>query len=126
MRRRNAAEQNPNADPLKIPTAPPEGTVTTPPEGLSEAEAARRAAAGQSNRRTELSGKSVARIISDNLFTLFNLLNFALPSDFNKSIPILLKAKVFSARLILFLSFEENSSNPLNESLMTYQKLVFS
>ena len=78
MRRRNAAEQNPNADPLKIPTAPPEGTVTTPPEGLSEAEAARRAAAGQSNRRTELSGKSVARIISDNLFTLFNLLNFAL------------------------------------------------
>ncbi|MBQ5991609.1 MAG: HAD-IC family P-type ATPase [Clostridia bacterium] len=78
MRRRNAAEQNPNADPLKIPTAPPEGTVATPPEGLSEAEASRRAAAGQSNRRTEASGKSIARIVSDNLFTLFNLLNFAL------------------------------------------------
>ena len=63
---------------LHIPTAPPEGMERTPREGLSSEEAARRAAAGQSNRRSEDSGKSVLRIVADNLFTLFNLLNFAL------------------------------------------------
>ena len=78
MRKKNAVEQNPDAATLKIPTAPPKGTVLTPPEGLSAEEAAKRAEAGQSNRRTADSGKSVARIVADNLFTLFNLLNFAL------------------------------------------------
>ena len=63
---------------LHIPTAPPEGMARTPREGLSSEEAARRAAAGQSNRRSEDPGKSVLRIVADNLFTLFNLLNFAL------------------------------------------------
>lgn len=66
------------AEPLEIPTAPPPGTALTPPEGLTSAEAAKRAAAGQSNRQTADPGKSVPRIISDNLFTPFNLLNFAL------------------------------------------------
>ena len=51
---------------------------STPPEGLTSEEAKKRAAAGQSNRQTAEQGKSVPRIIADNLFTLFNLLNFAL------------------------------------------------
>ena len=63
---------------LKIPTEPPKGTVPTPKEGLTSEEAARRVEAGMSNRQTEDAGKSVARIVADNLFTLFNLLNFAL------------------------------------------------
>lgn len=63
---------------LQIPSAPPKDTVPTPPEGLTNAEAARRAAAGQSNRQSAEPGKSVPRIVADNLFTLFNLLNFAL------------------------------------------------
>ena len=78
MKKPNATNRKPHTDALRIPTAPPEGTVMTPPEGLHAAEAARRAAAGQSNRQTAQPGKSVARIVSDNLFTLFNLLNFAL------------------------------------------------
>ena len=63
---------------LQIPTAPPPNTVPTPKEGLTQAEAANRAAAGQNNRQTADPGKSVPRIVADNLFTLFNLLNFAL------------------------------------------------
>lgn len=76
--KRHANAQKPDTAALRIPTAPPEGTVMTPPEGLTHAEAAKRAAAGQDNRQSAQPGKSVARIISDNLFTLFNLLNFAL------------------------------------------------
>jgi len=75
---RKGFENDPKGETLRIPTAPPEGTVTTPPEGLTTAEAEKRAAEGQDNRQTEQPGKSVARIVSDNLFTLFNLLNFAL------------------------------------------------
>ncbi len=63
---------------LRIPSAPPEGIVQTPPEGLTVQEAAKRAAQGQANRQTAEPGKSVPRIVADNLFTLFNLLNFAL------------------------------------------------
>jgi cation-transporting ATPase E len=76
--KRHATAQKQDTAALRIPIAPPEGTVPTPPEGLSDAEAAKRAAAGQDNRQTEQPGKSVMRIVSDNLFTLFNLLNFAL------------------------------------------------
>ncbi len=71
-------KEDPQRETLKIPTAPPEGTVMTPSGGLSAAEADRRAVAGNGNRQTEDPGKSVARIVADNLFTLFNLLNFAL------------------------------------------------
>ena len=78
MFRRRKCENNPNIEALKIPTAPPEGTVLTPPEGLSAVEAAKRAADGKGNRQTADPGKSVARIVADNLFTPFNLLNFAL------------------------------------------------
>ncbi len=76
--KRYATGQKTDAAALKIPTAPPEGTVPTPKEGLTSAEAAKRAAAGNGNRQTAQVGKSVARIVADNLFTLFNLLNFAL------------------------------------------------
>ena len=76
--KRHATAKKPDTAALKIPTAPPEGTVMTPPEGLTSADAAKRAAAGQDNRQTEQPGKSVMRIVADNLFTLFNLLNFAL------------------------------------------------
>ena len=77
MREKRTTKQTQSAA-LKIPTAPPEGTVPTSREGLTSEEAAKRAAAGKSNRRTEDPGKSVFRIVADNLFTLFNLLNFAL------------------------------------------------
>ena len=63
---------------LQIPAALIQEMVPTPMEGLTQAEAAKRAAAGQGNRQTADPGKSVPRIVADNLFTLFNLLNFAL------------------------------------------------
>ena len=63
---------------LESPAALLKETVPMPAEGLTQAEAAKRAAAGQGNRQTADPGKSVPRIVADNLFTLFNLLNFAL------------------------------------------------
>ena len=78
MRVNGIPQTGPAKAALQIPTAPPRDTVPTPPEGLTQAEAAKRAAAGQSNRQSEDPGKSVPRIVTDNLFTLFNLLNFAL------------------------------------------------
>ncbi len=63
---------------LALPAGLPEGFVPTPPQGLSAAEAAARAEAGQANRQSAEPGKSVAQIVGENLFTLFNLLNFAL------------------------------------------------
>ena len=78
MRKKTAPERGTEKETLKIPKEPPKDTVPTPPEGLTSAEVRRRAEAGQSNRQTEQSGKSVYKIIADNLFTFFNLLNFAL------------------------------------------------
>ena len=78
MKKRNAHERKLHTDSLTVPTALPENVVLTPPEGLGSAEAEKRAEEGKSNRRTAQPGKSVARIVADNLFTLFNLLNFAL------------------------------------------------
>ena len=78
MKAKTAPEKSAASAALQIPTAPPKGTLPTPPEGLTKAEAEKRAAAGQSNRQTAEPGKSVPRIVADNLFTLFNLLNFAL------------------------------------------------
>lgn len=63
---------------LKLPVGLPEDYVPTPEGGLSAAEAETRLQAGQSNRQSAQSGKSVPQIIAENLFTLFNLLNFAL------------------------------------------------
>lgn len=63
---------------LGTPSAVPNGLVLTPMTGLDPDAAAKRALDGRSNRRTEEPGKSVLRIVADNLFSLFNLLNFAL------------------------------------------------
>ena len=78
MNVKKTADHKNETDTLQIPSAPPADTAPTPPEGLTEAEAKKRAAAGQSNRQTAEPGKSVAQIVATNLFTLFNLLNFAL------------------------------------------------
>ena len=75
---KDTREQKPAVSALRLPTGIPADFVPTGPEGLSSAEAARRAEAGQSNRQTTPPGKTVPQIIGENLFTLFNLLNFAL------------------------------------------------
>ena len=46
--------------------------------GLSDQEAKRRAEAGFSNAGAEVKAKPISSIISENVFTLFNLLNFVL------------------------------------------------
>lgn len=63
---------------LALPTALPEDWTPTPETGLTAAEAAARIEAGQANRQTAEPGKTVPQIVWENLFTLFNLLNFAL------------------------------------------------
>ena len=73
--RGNRANQ---AGPLALPTERPEGLPETGRDGLCEEEARRRAAAGQANVISEDAGKSLFQIIVTNVFTLFNLLNFAL------------------------------------------------
>ena len=73
--RGNRASQ---AGPLALPTERPEGLPETGRDGLCEEEARRRAAAGQANVISEDAGKSLFQIIVTNVFTLFNLLNFAL------------------------------------------------
>ncbi|MBQ8536211.1 MAG: HAD-IC family P-type ATPase, partial [Clostridia bacterium] len=55
-----------------------EAFIPTPPEGLTHREAADRMARGLDNRPVKDPGKSVGRILADNLFTLFNLLNLVL------------------------------------------------
>ena len=63
---------------LRIPVDLPADFVPTESGGLTAAQAARRAEAGQANRQTRDPGKSTGQIVAENLFTLFNLLNFAL------------------------------------------------
>lgn len=66
------------AQALKLPAGLPENYSATAETGLSAAEVDARRTAGQTNRQTAQPGKSVSKIIGENLFTLFNLLNFAL------------------------------------------------
>ena len=63
---------------LKLPVGLPDDYIPTAEGGLSAAEAEARLREGQSNRQTAQPGKTVPQIIGENLFTLFNLLNFAL------------------------------------------------
>lgn len=63
---------------LAIPTAIPDDFTETPQQGLTPEEAQKRTEAGLHNRSKTDPGKTVWQIISDNLFTLFNLLNVAL------------------------------------------------
>ena len=65
-------------DQLKIPTDTPADYVPTRPTGLTGAEVAARQEAGLANRVKADPGKSVWQILASNLFSLFNLLNFAL------------------------------------------------
>ena len=83
MKERNISQtektkETPPSRSLSLPTGLPDDWRPTPPEGLSAAEAAARAEAGQANRQSAEPGKSVPQIVRENLFTLFNLLNFAL------------------------------------------------
>lgn len=77
-RKRNLTEKVPVPEGLVLPSGLPEDWSPTPASGLSAAEAAARLEAGQGNRQTADPGKSVGQILAENLFTLFNLLNFAL------------------------------------------------
>lgn len=65
-------------DELTIPHGLPEDFTPTPHGGLTQQEAARRRAAGQSNASKADEGKTLWQIICENLFTLFNLLNLCL------------------------------------------------
>jgi len=61
---------------LTLPTGLPE--QLTDLSGLSEAEAARRLAAGQGNAAAKDDGRTPLQIVAKNLFTWFNLLNVLL------------------------------------------------
>ncbi len=63
---------------LKLPVGLPEHYVPTRDSGLTRQEVRARTEAGQANLQSAQPGKSVPRIVGENLFTLFNLLNFAL------------------------------------------------
>lgn len=63
---------------LKLPVGLPENYIPTAESGLTAAEVEAKRQAGQGNRQTAQGGKTVLQIIGENLFTLFNLLNFAL------------------------------------------------
>ena len=63
---------------LKLPDRLPENFRYTPEGGLTQTEAEEKIRQGEANRMTEEDGKSLRRILADNLFTLFNFLNAAL------------------------------------------------
>ena len=62
-------------DQLTLPTELPLGFIPTPEGGLSEAEAEKRMKEGRGNRSPRDQGKSAGRILYENIFTFFNLLN---------------------------------------------------
>ena len=78
FRKKNDTSAPSAGEALSLPQGLPEGWIPTPPEGLSTAEAARRVEEGLANRQSADPGKSVGQIVAENLFTLFNFLNFAL------------------------------------------------
>ena len=78
LRRRGTPTQAPIQEALQLPKGLPEDFVPTDEAGLTSLEAADRLQNGLGNRQTAEAGKSVPQIVAENLFTLFNLLNFAL------------------------------------------------
>ena len=74
---RNAAAAVPTRS-LSLPNALPADYQPTPEGGLSSEAAAALAAAGKANLHSAEPGKTVSQIVRTNLFTPFNLLNFAL------------------------------------------------
>ena len=77
MNKPNAPEKAPETT-LRLPDRLPEDFSPTPEAGLTDAEAAARAAAGQANTAARDTGKSVWQILAGNLFTFFNFLNIGL------------------------------------------------
>ena len=71
-------ERNPMKQDLTLPHDLPEAFVYTSPAGLSAAQAEELQREGCANRMSDTGGKPLSRILSDHLFTLFNLLNFSL------------------------------------------------
>ena len=63
---------------LRLPSELPPGFEPTAPEGLTESEARLRRENGRGNTMKDESGKPIRKIITDNVFSFFNLLNFAL------------------------------------------------
>lgn len=63
---------------LSLPVDFPEGFVFTDPSGLTSAQAEEALREGGANCMADPDRKSIPRILRDHLFTLFNLLNFAL------------------------------------------------
>ena len=63
---------------LSLPDALPQGFVYTDPAGLGAEEVRAAEEAGKTNKAPSDGGKSVLKIIADNTFTLFNLLNILL------------------------------------------------
>ena len=63
---------------LEFPTELPQDFSYTEPTGLTPAQAEEKKLAGQANKMTFSDEKPLSRILYDNLFTLFNFLNFAL------------------------------------------------
>ena len=63
---------------LKLPDQLPEGFVYTDKNGLTQEEAEARLRDGRGNTMGDERGKPLRRILFDNIFTLFNFLNFAL------------------------------------------------
>ena len=63
---------------LALPSELPEGFTFTETTGLTREEAEKKAAAGLGNRMTVSDEKTIPQIISSHVFTLFNLINFAL------------------------------------------------
>ncbi len=63
---------------LKLPDKWPEDFTYTDAQGLTEEQARQRADEGRGNVMDDDRGKSLKKILIDNVFTLFNFLNFAL------------------------------------------------
>ena len=63
---------------LTLPSELPDDFVFTETSGLTSAEAEKNAASGLSNRMSSTGEKTIPQILFSHVFTLFNLLNFAL------------------------------------------------
>ena len=63
---------------LKLPDRWPEDFTYTDEQGLTDAQAEERMRDGRGNVMDTNQGKSLKKILFDNVFTLFNLLNFSL------------------------------------------------
>ncbi|OCI32361.1 HAD-IC family P-type ATPase [Oerskovia enterophila] len=70
----SADDGAPATGPDRPPGAASSGTVTAGPRGLSAQEVAARVEAGQTNRTSQATSRSLSAILRSNVFTLFNLI----------------------------------------------------